>query len=497
MNHQGFLLAEICRVLDCRVHHIRYIEEHLPIISTAFDQRGRKVYSLKDVFLFSRILILMRGRGLGLQEALDLMIADLERPSLDMTARFLQIRHELLRTRLQSVQSANRLAMKYDASRLLPGWEVGANTGSGADHGAGENFERHFSPLGYFSRDLVLPGDSYASLEQKLSEYLDKPPDEPPDQTPVPPPDEAIDQPAEESQGFPDDADDAADILRRGAWALVTPDPYRNSSSYAGAAAVTPLRGLGLLEYMAEAVRAAANEYGAFPLWVIAVRRKNFHHLLGYLNSRTFFSLPPDRVVILPQPDYRGGSIGDTGALFSLRELVLDDLRAAGFRFAMIYSLEHPLIPLPDEGLVARLMSGRRGVLSAGILPGMAGELYFRLDERLGLRPVKTSPDESPEGPVNPALIQADTGKRGDIALVQSGREPDIVTRPHLWEFFPPLYRLGDWDVQVLTGHFLRTHRSWAGVPGGEIEISPLYARSRQEFRRRLGGKPISGGLFT
>jgi DNA-binding transcriptional MerR regulator len=97
MKHRGFLLAEICEVLDCAVHHIRYIEEQLPIISTAYDTRGRRIYSLKDVFLFSRILSMTRSRGMGLQHALDTLIRDLDRPSIDTTARFLQIRHELIK----------------------------------------------------------------------------------------------------------------------------------------------------------------------------------------------------------------------------------------------------------------------------------------------------------------------------------------------------------------------------------------------------------------
>jgi DNA-binding transcriptional MerR regulator len=481
MKHRGFLLAEICEVLDCAVHHIRYIEEQLPIISTAYDTRGRRIYSLKDVFLFSRILSMTRSRGMGLQHALDTLIRDLDRPSIDTTARFLQIRHELIKTRLQSVQAANRLAMKYELHTVN---SSGLTEDDRRLHGS--PVHRRFSPLGYFSQEQLLPGDSYEQLQSALEIYLDG----------------STSDPGPDSQSGDFHAGEPAAsqsqprrILAEGRWLVLTPDPYRSSDGYAGAAAVTPLRGLSTLEFMAEAIRAAAGEYGSLPLWVISVRRTHLQHLLGFLNSRRLFSLPSSHLVVLPQPDLEEQSIGDAGALFSVKELMLDELQAAGYEFGMIYSMEHPLIPLPDEDLVAKLMSGEPSVISAAIRRGISGELYFRISDPLPLRPAKTQ-----DSGVNPRLLQADIASRRVPALIQSARPPAMTIRPLRWEFFPPFYRMAKWKAAALSEHMSRTHASWSGsraLSYREVEISPLFARNREEFARRSEDSGGKGGLFV
>ncbi len=495
MKHRGFLLSEICQVLDCKVHHIRYIEEQLPIISTAYDNRGRKIYSLKDVFLFSRILTLTQNRGLGLKEASDRLLAELEQPSLDRTARFMQVRHELLKARLQSRQAANRMALKSDSSRVsarlhslhLQSALRGAD--AGADRAATE-----FSPLGHFSDDGLLPGDSFSALETELAHFIDH---RLSDGIGASERQSLSNGPGNEGRISPASQKSPAHgeldaLLSSGTWLVLTPDPYRPHRGYPGSAPATPIRRLPLLEYMAENIIAASNAYGRPPLWVITVRKSHFYELLAFLSDRDFFSLPPSRVVLLPQPDYRDRSSGDAGAVFALEKLLLSQLEDRGYGFGLVYSMEHPLIPLPDEELALRLLSGGQSSLLATLRSGMTGELYFRIRRRDFPEPGKISP-----GRINTALVSSDTGITDSLALHFPGGIQPRVFRPYRWEFMPPLYGIHRWDSALLAAHMAKTHASWLGLPGGDAEISPLFARDRNELVRRLGARQGRPGLYA
>lgn len=476
MKHQGFLLPEICRVLDCKVHHIRYIEEHLPIISTSYDQRGRKVYNLKDIYLFSRILRLTRRDGRSLQQAVHMLFQELEGDSLDMTARFLQIRHDLLKTRLQSVQAANRLALKY---RLPPG--------SHAAPAWTESRGELVHPLQFFSPDELFRGDNYAALESELASFLE---------------DGAAG--GVETGSLRDSGDSSASgragtvlpesIMADGRWLVITPDPYRSTldASYAGGKLVTPLRRLSALEYAAEKITAAAGAYGNYPLWVITVRKRHFYHLLGLMNKHGYFGIPRKSLIILPQPDYDELSTGDAGALFALRRLMMPYLLEHDFRFGQLLSLEHPLIPLPDESAIAELFANSHPVLR-GYLPSggggrIPGEMYFKIRPMDRLRPVHISPSHL-SGNINVRLQYADTLAQKGYLIIHSPETRGLL-RPSQWEYFPPFYGKEWYSPDELSSQMSRMHRSWLSTyPGrGDVEISPLFARNREEMQRRGAG---------
>ncbi|AHC14744.1 MerR family transcriptional regulator [Salinispira pacifica] len=487
MKHQGFLLPEICRVLDCKVHHIRYIEEHLPIISTSYDQRGRKMYNLKDIYLFSRILRLTRRDGRSLQQAVQMLFRELEGPSLDMTARFLQIRHDLLKTRLQSVQSANRLALKYrlpPASHAAPSWT--------------ESRGEPVHPLQFFSPDELFPGDNYAALESELASFLE---------------DGAAG--GVETGSLPDSGESSASgrggntlpesILADGRWLVLTPDPYRSTldASYSGGKLITPLRRLSALEYMAEKISAAAGAYGNYPLWVITVRKRHFYHLLGLMNKHDYFGIPGSSLIILPQPDHEELSTGDAGALFALRRLMMPFLLENDYRFGQLLSLEHPFLPLPEESAVARLFADSHPVLR-GYLPSGGGgrihsEMYFKIRPMDRLRPVHLSASRG-SADINVRLQYADTLAQKGYLIIQSPETRGLL-RPKQWEYFPPFYGKEWYSPDELSSQMSRMYRSWLSNPPGhgDVEISPLYARNREEMKRRERGgtdePPRPGGI--
>jgi DNA-binding transcriptional MerR regulator len=93
---KGFLIGQVCRLLDVEPHILRYWERELPIISPKKDEAGRRVYTRRELDILLRLRYLLYTRKFTLSGAQEQLWRELTASKGDARARIGKIRSELL-----------------------------------------------------------------------------------------------------------------------------------------------------------------------------------------------------------------------------------------------------------------------------------------------------------------------------------------------------------------------------------------------------------------
>ena len=92
----NYSIGEVERLLDVKVHVIRYWEKEVPIIQPVKDVYGRRSYSEKDLEILGRLKYLLYDKRYTLEGAKDQLYQELSGENQDLRANISSLRSELL-----------------------------------------------------------------------------------------------------------------------------------------------------------------------------------------------------------------------------------------------------------------------------------------------------------------------------------------------------------------------------------------------------------------
>ncbi len=363
---RSWSIGEVARFLGVKPHVIRYWESELPLLSPRKGLTGRREYSGNEVRLLLRFRHLLYDRKFTVEGAKRRLWEEIGRGDPDVTARFAQIRADLI-----------------DALMTVRGGRGGTAAGDGEDMTDKETRERiggegqehlfaHWGARPVAMKKRLLGDLSTLDLalvremRARVTEGAAAPPSLPPEEELAPAPYAAWKD---------TEKDDAAreqgeEQVRRGRTALLTVAGGQGSrlgfDGPKGMFPVTPIRRLPLFSLFAEKLLAARRRYGAEIPWLIMTGPHNHEATIDWFEQQGWFGLGRETVTMFRQgsvpsftPDGRLIMAPDGGLFFNPNGHggVVDALRASGTLEAMArrgveqlfyFQVDNPLVRVPD-----------------------------------------------------------------------------------------------------------------------------------------------------
>ncbi len=93
---KGYLIGQVCELLDVGPHIVRYWERELPILSPKKDEAGRRVYTRREMDILLRLKYLLYTRKFTLEGAQEELWRELSGGGDNVRTRIGKIRSELL-----------------------------------------------------------------------------------------------------------------------------------------------------------------------------------------------------------------------------------------------------------------------------------------------------------------------------------------------------------------------------------------------------------------
>jgi DNA-binding transcriptional MerR regulator len=114
----GFSIGEVEDLLGLPASTLRHWESVISILGPRKDNFGRRFYSEAEIRLLFRLKHLSQRRGLGLREAGETVLIELESPGAEARSRLAEIRGELISLWAASREAVRRLEARM--SRTTP-----------------------------------------------------------------------------------------------------------------------------------------------------------------------------------------------------------------------------------------------------------------------------------------------------------------------------------------------------------------------------------------
>ena len=92
----GYLIGEVCRLLDVKPHVLRYWEQQVPLLAPRKDHAGRRIYSPREVQILFRLRYLIVTRRLTTEGAARKILEEVQGPGADLKAKVHELRESLL-----------------------------------------------------------------------------------------------------------------------------------------------------------------------------------------------------------------------------------------------------------------------------------------------------------------------------------------------------------------------------------------------------------------
>ena len=353
-------IGDVARLLGVKPHVIRYWESELPLLSPKKGLTGRREYSSNDVRLLMRFRHLLYDRKFTIEGAKRRMWEELGGSNPDVTARFAQIRSDLI----DALMTARRGAPAQQEGELMGQGDIRERL----EEMGQEHLFAHWDKRPGALRQRLMEDLSTLDLAvvEEIRAFVSAANSKPvvaaaPGKEIVPAP--YI--PLSASRTDTEAREVGEQEIRRGRTAFLTVAGGQGSrlgfDGPKGMFPVTPLRKITLFALFAEKLQAARRWYGADIPWLIMTGPQNHTATADYFESQKWFGLGRDTVHMFMQ-----------GTLPS-------------------FSPEGRLLMAPDGGLVFS-PNGHGGVIEALLRSGLPGELkkqrvqhlfYFQVDNPL------------------------------------------------------------------------------------------------------------------
>ena len=111
----GYLIGEVCRLLDVKPHVLRYWEQQVPLLAPRKDHAGRRIYSPREVQILFRLRYLIVTRRLTTEGAARKILEEVQGPGADLKAKVHELRESLL-----GLQRDVRIRSRAGEELLLP-----------------------------------------------------------------------------------------------------------------------------------------------------------------------------------------------------------------------------------------------------------------------------------------------------------------------------------------------------------------------------------------
>jgi DNA-binding transcriptional MerR regulator len=93
---KGYLIGQVCELLDVGPHIVRYWERELPILSPKKNEAGQRVFTRREVDILLRLKHLLYTRKFTLEGAQEELWRELSGGAGNVRSRIGKIRSELL-----------------------------------------------------------------------------------------------------------------------------------------------------------------------------------------------------------------------------------------------------------------------------------------------------------------------------------------------------------------------------------------------------------------
>lgn len=120
-----FLIGQVCTFLGVRPHVLRYWERHVDLLSPAKDRAGRRLYTLGDVQLLSRLKYLVQNRGMSVEGASRQLVEEVQGEGENRKATLEALRGDLLRAAL-AARDLERLVAESGTTSAPPPTAAGS-----------------------------------------------------------------------------------------------------------------------------------------------------------------------------------------------------------------------------------------------------------------------------------------------------------------------------------------------------------------------------------
>ncbi|NBF39254.1 MAG: MerR family transcriptional regulator [Spirochaetes bacterium] len=278
-----FLIGQVCNALGVRAHVLRYWERHVELLSPAKDRSGRRMYTLRDVQLLSRLKYLVYSRGMSVEGASRKLVEEVQGDGQNRKAAFDSLRGDLFRVSL----GAQRLGERLESLHA-------EQTGTLGETPAADELRQIVQEAWRASlegRGEPPHGSSREKGGIRRAERQAAPRRNPADLTDTAP------------RGREDFAG-AWSLLRRAPVLVVSPAPPAGSTveRYPG---LLPLLGLGgetVLDRIGRQLSGLAREFGHEPLWLIGASHPVVPAVRRHVAMRGFYGLCADRIKVLREP---------------------------------------------------------------------------------------------------------------------------------------------------------------------------------------------------
>lgn len=490
-----FSIGDVSSMLDVPRHILRYWEQESGILTPEKAKSGRRAYSTADLQILFRVRYLVSVRGVPIKQAARLIIAESGNP------RVARVKAAVNGVRADLLELAVRTRREGDiAQPVLPD--------SAPVRGA-ENFF-----LGFDRREPTVQRRLLAAAEFCARNV-------PEDHGGLPSTPEPRVYPVYPRESVPQWALDAAETAYTNRHVAVITPPIRAERGIVGTANIPPTarfpdaEGVSLLERCASRVRAAAYRFGRAPLWILGCDDDEHDRFTAQLERNRYFGIRPEDVRVVrctrvPVRDGDGRFILDpyfnpilrsTGDARVLRE-------AAGLPRSFLYvvysPIGNPVCRFPDVELLGAHIASRAALTLSATPHPRNPKLYLptgvyicdtrriaslELRRRVRLEVMTLIPGEKRDDcrvseVLYTAYDPAAAPGRHDVCVVASS----------------PIERVSRGaDLACVAAAVRRKYTAWAnalgpGYPSREMDVSPVYAESIDEFmlRERQKGTPVS-----
>jgi len=358
-------IGEVARLLGVKPHVIRYWESELPLLSPKKGLTGRREYSSNDVRLLMRFRHLLYDRKFTIEGAKRRMWEELGGSNPDVSARFAQIRSDLI----DALMTARRGAPALHEGELMGQRDIRERLeGFGQEHlfahwdkRPGALRQRLLEDLSSLDlaivrevRAIITRGHGQPAVVAKADREIAPAPY-------IPLSISRTDTEAREA---------GEHEIRRGRAAFLTVAGGQGSrlgfDGPKGMFPVTPLRKITLFALFAEKLQAARRWYGAEIPWLIMTGPQNHAATEDYFESQKWFGLgretvhmfmqgslpsfsPDGRLLMAPDGGLAFNPNGHGGVIEALRRSgLLGEMQKQRVQHLFYFQVDNPLVRVPD-----------------------------------------------------------------------------------------------------------------------------------------------------
>ena len=294
-----FLIGQVCNALGVRAHVLRYWERHVELLSPAKDRSGRRMYTLRDVQLLSRLKHLVYTRGMSVEGASRKLVEEVQGGGQNRKAALDSLRGDLFRVSLGAQRLGERLEETADTAAdrgEMRSTEHGGALAAGLPQIVLDVARRSGAAPGEPARQDDAAGDGVVRAARHSGADADGGGDREPGG--------AADRGGTTDPGGDKDFAAARSLLRRAPLLVFSPAPPFGDTveRYPG---LLPLLGRGgetVLDRIGRRLSALGRDFGHEPLWIIGASKPVLSALRGHVARRGFYGLSPGRVQVSAEP---------------------------------------------------------------------------------------------------------------------------------------------------------------------------------------------------